>query len=64
MEQYLGESFVENTLRGCICCGTIEDEGSKTHLRCSKCRVAWYCSKECQREHWKGTNAPANLWIL
>ena len=27
----------------------------KEHLRCSRCRAAWYCSKDCQRRHWKAT---------
>jgi len=21
--------------------------------RCAACTIPWYCSKECQREHWK-----------
>ena len=25
----------------------------KAFLRCSRCRAAWYCSKECQVQHWK-----------
>lgn len=27
--------------------------------RCARCRVTYYCSKECQREHWKKGNHKA-----
>eukprot|EP00658_Telonema_sp_P-2_P045695 TRINITY_DN3368_c0_g1_i6.p1 TRINITY_DN3368_c0_g1~~TRINITY_DN3368_c0_g1_i6.p1 ORF type:complete len:268 (+),score=35.33 TRINITY_DN3368_c0_g1_i6:134-937(+) len=33
---------------GCGTCG-VELAG----LRCSRCRAAWYCSKQCQRSDWK-----------
>ena len=28
-------------------------EGNKTLLRCSKCQIALYCNKNCQRQDWK-----------
>jgi hypothetical protein len=34
--------------RNCLCC-LKEVEGSS---RCSKCRTALYCSRECQLKHW------------
>jgi len=34
--------------RNCLCC-LKEVEGQS---RCSKCRTALYCSRECQLEHW------------
>lgn len=33
----------------CHYCGT----NSEKLCRCSKCGIAWYCSKQCQIEHWK-----------
>ena len=34
--------------KSCLCC-LKKVEGS---LRCSKCRTALYCSRECQLKHW------------
>lgn len=34
------------------CQGCFESS-NKRRLKCSKCHVATYCSKECQRTHWK-----------
>jgi len=28
----------------------------KRLLKCSRCRVAWYCGKECQTKHWKSVH--------
>ena len=42
------------------CAGCGEKEGTK---RCSRCKVAWYCSADCQRKAWaahKITCKPAN----
>jgi len=37
--------------RGCQRYGSDEPEGSKL-MRCARCRVFQYCSRECQRAHW------------
>ena len=30
-----------------------EPSSGMSFLRCSRCRAAWYCSKDCQVHHWK-----------
>jgi len=39
-------------LQLCRCCSLVASPGQKL-LACSKCRMAHYCSKECQRADWK-----------
>lgn len=36
----------------CWSCGVQEDQELEL-LRCSKCKTARYCSKDCQRQHWR-----------
>ena len=38
--------------RDCAMCGVVETE-DKPHKPCSKCKVAYYCSVLCQKQHWK-----------
>jgi len=33
--------------------GTCAACGQDAEKRCSKCRQTWYCSRDCQVEHWK-----------
>lgn len=48
-----------NRKDGKVCSGpscTAGGEGpvaSKEYLRCSRCKLTWYCSKACQGAHWK-----------
>ncbi|KAF9477095.1 hypothetical protein BDN70DRAFT_995202 [Pholiota conissans] len=35
----------------CAACTNLAPPGI-TLMRCSKCKVSYYCSKECQKEHW------------
>jgi len=35
----------------CSCCGKTSDE--KKFPRCKRCKRVAYCSKECQKKHWK-----------
>ena len=35
--------------------------GAAAEKRCSKCRNAWYCSRECQLKAWKGHKALCKL---
>ena len=43
------------SLRDCANCGASEGSipGSPTHKPCSKCKITFYCSTKCQKEHWK-----------
>ncbi|CAG7983037.1 unnamed protein product [Penicillium nalgiovense] len=37
----------------CFMCGKIEDDIGHKPLQCKKCKVATYCSKECQSDQWR-----------
>jgi MYND finger len=38
----------------CDCCGkTLAELQMKSFQRCTRCFMVFYCSEECQREHWK-----------
>ena len=37
----------------CGQCGIREEEG-ETFNHCSRCKVVSYCSKACQKQHWRG----------
>ncbi|TMW57597.1 hypothetical protein Poli38472_003522 [Pythium oligandrum] len=39
-------------LRECVACGTTADDAQKL-MRCSQCKWAAYCSRECQQSDWK-----------
>ena len=38
--------------RRCCCCGIWQTSTENKLNRCSRCRLVYYCSKECQREDW------------
>ena len=42
-------------LRDCATCGASEGSlpGIPIHNACSKCKVTFYCSTKCQKQHWK-----------
>jgi hypothetical protein len=48
-----GLSMSADAVLGCAFCGKNPEAGSKKLEKCSKCQAVWYCSKECQRKHWK-----------
>ena len=37
----------------CANCNKVQDSGEVTLQRCSGCRAAYYCSKDCQKADWK-----------
>ena len=41
----------------CDCCGISESDlkqkGNKSLMKCSRCNVTWYCTKQCQKQHWR-----------
>ena len=40
------------------------DCGQLATQRCSKCRQAWYCSRDCQLRQWKGHKSICALFNL
>ena len=47
----------------CINCGKFEEkEGGRKHNQCSACMNALYCSKECQKLHWKHHKADCKAY--
>jgi len=34
----------------CCTCGQMKP--SKVHMKCGSCKMAYYCSRKCQRDHW------------
>ncbi|OIW22897.1 hypothetical protein CONLIGDRAFT_657872 [Coniochaeta ligniaria NRRL 30616] len=37
----------------CFNCGKIGADIHKHLEKCSRCKEAWYCNRDCQRAHWK-----------
>ena len=46
---------MKNTCANCALYNWKQKEGKIT-LRCSGCKIFFYCSKDCQEEHWKKTH--------
>ena len=42
-----------NEVGKCYACGMTEESSDKKFLRCGRCKIYWYCSKECQVVSWK-----------
>ena len=55
--------------RTCVTCGKKETEASalspeQTIKRCSRCRVTTYCSRACQKAHWKTHKSACTVGAL
>jgi hypothetical protein len=51
--QALRDSDTSDSLRGCAQCGAMKKKNEGRYPACGRCRMVNYCSKECQRAHWK-----------
>lgn len=47
------ELMVKNEVSSCFSCGYSNSSVSHTLIRCANCKLAKYCSKECQSYAWK-----------
>ena len=56
-----GESEHGRNKYSCVTCGAITGKNTEKLLKCGRCKVVSYCSKECQREDWKDHKAFCNL---
>ena len=36
----------------CVTCNALAMGGESRFHQCSKCQIAHYCSKQCQKDHW------------
>mgnify|MGYP000104590341 CR=1 FL=1 len=41
------------TLQTCENCSTTEESLTKQYKVCERCEIVYYCSRQCQKEHWK-----------
>ena len=56
MRALTGEMSEMRVLNSCAKCGAVETKRG-TYKMCSACNSVHYCSKECQKAHWKGHKA-------
>ena len=47
----------------CLCYGWKQVEDPDRLKNCMKCKVAFYCSKECQQEHWVKLHKKHCTWL-
>ena len=48
-----GKDDVESNMNACSVCHAKTGDGGTSLLRCVRCRVQWYCSRDCQKKDWK-----------
>ena len=48
-----GGAAATPALRDCANCGAPETPDGKPHRMCTRCKMTFYCSTECQKTHWK-----------
>ena len=49
------EAFEQNNTKECFSCGSPEIDEHKL-MKCTSCKKAFYCNKECQQPHWKASH--------
>lgn len=54
----VGERVTNQILYQCLQCG-VEETPMHPHVKCRRCKVAFYCSQSCQREHWRAGHKDA-----
>ena len=42
----------EKECRNCNIFGWKQPDDRSSLQRCTRCKLVWYCSKQCQKEHW------------
>ena len=50
---------MSSEMKRCLnCCYYLwqKEEDSSTNQHCSRCKIAFYCSRECQLEHWQNVH--------
>ncbi len=53
MSQSNQRIFTTDENVSCGNCGKVWKKGTLSFKRCSRCKVFWYCSKECQTQQWR-----------
>ena len=55
-----GDSFLARSLKNicanCMVYGWKQETEKRVTLRCTGCKIFYYCGRECQEEHWKKTH--------
>ena len=49
----VGKKLEPSATKDCHKCGKKQGEPGVQLLGCGKCKLAFYCSKECQASHWR-----------
>lgn len=52
MDEFQGYALVEKGTKACFYCGKFESDDHKL-LKCTRCKCALYCGRDCQSPHWK-----------